>query len=195
VKSDGGIFTHPLPSDASVSIDAVALTWLAKYDIETSEAIDHNMMWSAKFKQLLFPCYLNPEKQEGLQAWQARNFSPDATCRYFNSGRFHSFLHILNLYDGRGDDVIVVEDLVSAIKISRRYSALCLFGTNLNNTQMTDLRHLTENVTFWLDEDKASKGLSLAKAVSQFDIAAKLIVTKHDPKEYNNAQIQDIIGV
>src|SRR5258705_10256143 len=46
-----------LPADATTAIDAVALIWLAKYDIEVNEVEQYKFHWSPSKQMLIFPFY------------------------------------------------------------------------------------------------------------------------------------------
>ena len=103
-----------LPEDASTNIDWRALHWLAKYDIEMHEVKKYKFHWSASKKWLIFPFYAGdyePNYKRGtLMGWQGRSFDPDSQMAYFKVGGFSEFYHVLNLTDGIGDDLIIVED-------------------------------------------------------------------------------------
>lgn len=186
------------PRDVSYSIDAMALGWLSKYEITKEELIKHRIMWSAQQQWLIFPVYSNHELlTEGnkLLAFQARVFNPKWESRYYNVGPFHDIYHVINEIEGKGDMVVIVEDIISAIKVGRQFTSIPLFGSSLNHTQLKRLYTTcaTEKVLVWLDEDKAEKGMQIAKAATQVGLKTGFICTKHDPKEYTDEEIQNII--
>lgn len=185
--------TVVLPDDATDSIDAVALAWLSKYGIELKEVIANKMLWSPRTKMLIFPIYTET-KEARLLGWQGRSFSDVYNRKYFNVGPFNDFFHLINLYEGKGDDVVVVEDILSAIKVGRQKSTLPLFGSYLTTIQMKRLKNVTEELTFWLDEDKAQTATALARAASQLGFTVRVVVTKLDPKEYTNEEIADTLN-
>ena len=186
-----------LPGDAVENIDYTALTWLSKYEIEMNEVKKYGMLWSPSKKMLIFPFYANddePNQPKGrLLGWQARVFNPNYQQKYYKVGGFSDFFNVLNLHDSKGHDIVIVEDFISAIKIARKYASIALLGSNLSTARMKQLNLFAEDLTFWLDEDKAEKAMSLAKTATMLGFRARYIITKHDPKEYDNQQIAETL--
>src|SRR5712664_1467186 len=122
--------TISLPQDASVNIDSVALTWLARYDIEMNEVEQYKFRWSASKQMLIFPFYANDFEEhrlkDKLMGWQGRSFDPKSQLKYYKVGGFIDFYNVLNFEEGVGDELIVVEDYISAIKVARRFTTMAL---------------------------------------------------------------------
>lgn len=190
-----------LPADATPIIDYIALQWLTKYEISLAEVKQYKMLWSKSRQMLIFPLFNSLDvrgearTQEGgpMVAWQGRSWNPNYRMKYYNVGEFANNFPILNIMGGKGTDIIIVEDFISAIKIARRYTAMPLFGAELTASRMKKLENLAEDLTFWLDEDKADKGMQLCRTASMLGFRAKFVLTKHDPKEYNDEQIRDAL--
>lgn len=187
-----------LPKDCQDAIDFSALTWLTKYEITMQEVVHYKMQWSPSRRMLVFPLYAG-ESEMGqpvgkLLGWQARCFNPNYLQKYYKVGEFNEFFHVMNLVNGKGHDLIIVEDYLSAIKIARKHTAMPLFGCDLTPTRMKKLENYAEDLTFWLDEDKADKAYNLAKQATLLGFRSKFIITKHDPKDYNDEQIEDAVA-
>ena len=186
-----------LPHDSSVNIDAVALAWLSKYDIEMNEVDEYHFRWSASKQMLIFPFYANDYEdnhQKGqLMGWQGRSFSPKSQLQYYKVGGFVDFYNVLNFEGGVGDELIVVEDYISAIKVARRFTTIALLGSQMSTTRLYGLKKWTQHLTFWLDEDKADKASELVRTASMLGFYAKYVITKHDPKAYDNQTIQETL--
>jgi hypothetical protein len=181
-----------LPSDAGFSIDMVALTWLSKYEIEMEEVTKYGFLWSAQNRWLIYPMY---GENKLLLAWQARVFNSKWKSKYYTVGPVIDILNILNLTNGSGDDIILVEDFVSAIKIARHCTSMPLLGSSINMTQLNRLKNVTEHLTFWLDNDKVDRALELCRMAEQLGFHTKMVCTKHDPKEYNDEEIRGVLDV
>lgn len=184
-----------LPSDATTSIDFTALTWLSKYEISMEEVVKYKMLWSPSRKFLIFPLYASEwDKDSGkLMGWQARSFITEGHKKYYNIGPFNSFFFVLNILKGMGDDIVIVEDMLSAIKVARRYTSLPLFGNNLSIERLQKLSDYCLSLTFWLDYDKVDKAMALATQATQLGFETRYIVTKYDPKEYNDTEIDEAL--
>lgn len=182
-----------LPPDCTNIIDFEALCWLAKYEISTEEVKRYKMVWSPSKKMLIFPFYADEYEPDfpadRLMGWQGRSFNPAHQQRYYKVGGFTEFYNVLNISNGVGSDIIIVEDFISAIKIARRYTSMALMGSTLSTSRMKGLIEFTQCLTFWLDEDKAEKAYRLAQTARMLNFNSKFIITKHDPKEYTDDQI------
>jgi len=92
----------------------------------------------------------------------------------------------------RRGPVVLVEDFISAIKVSKAYMVVCLFGTHLNKKKLQELitsPHATEYL-IWLDPD--SPGVKAAKELKTRLSAWKrtsIVYSKKDPKEYTTEEI------
>lgn len=84
--------------------------------------------------------------------------------------------------DDKTDVLVVVEDLVSAIRVGRNYSCLPLFGSFLSSEQMAAIKERGHtSVIMWLDCDKYTVGMEYAKKMSM--LAPTIAVqTLLDPK-------------
>src|SRR5579859_4268440 len=101
-----------LPLDASSTLPRVPQEWYRRYQITDSEAHLNKFLWSEDKKWLIMPVY-NVLGQ--LAFYQARCFGTGP--KYFTRGSANSIDHILG--DKKKDIVFLVEDMLSAIKLSR----------------------------------------------------------------------------
>lgn len=165
-------------------------SWLKTYGIFNDEIEAANILWSPSQEQLIFPIYKDKESKE-LLAWQARNFRKGIP-KYVSFGKIHEILHILGLTNSTESAIIIVEDLISAIKVSRHYRTMPLFGSACSKTTLLRLRRYTDHVKFWLDSDKFGTAMKLAKVAQQLDLKADVIHTDKDPKSYFNQEIKQL---
>lgn len=186
-----------LPADASTNIDAMALAWLSKYDIEMKEVEKYDFRWSPSKKMLIFPFYANDFEDEHikgkLMGWQGRSFNVLSQLQYYKVGGFIDFYNVLNFEEGRGNNLIIVEDFISAIKIARNFTVMALLGSQMSTSRLNGLKRWTRELTFWLDEDKADKAGEFVRTATMLGFHANYVVTKHDPKAYDNQTIQEIL--
>ena len=184
-----------LPKDAVPEIDFRALTWLAQFDISMEEITRYRMLWSKAFQLLVFPIYSSNLEHE-LLAWQGRNFSGFG-AKYWSEGQLHNIIVPLSsTYPAatrKTDYIVLVEDYISAIKVSRNHTAVCLFGSHTTSLWLKRFHLLTDTLYFWLDNDKAKEAMKLAKIASMLNFKVKLIITKNDPKVYSDAEINEAI--
>ena len=185
--------TMGLPQDAGKTIPSMALTWLAKYGILQQEIIDFDVMWSDSLNWLIFPVF-GDEHKETLLTFQARNFGNHGK-KYYTRGSVGA---ILNYYDQKGsrqpeDTLIIVEDMVSAIKISRQFVVMPLLGSFLSTDRALRLNRFFDKLVFWLDYDKAESAMKQALRMKVYAFKTSVIITREDPKAYSDEEISDFV--
>jgi hypothetical protein len=94
---------------------------------------------------------------------------------------------------GDGDDIVVVEDVVSAIKVGKVASAIPLFGNSLPPDWMVRICKLRpKRVLIWLDSNMVQQARKLAKKMNLLS-PCKTIETDLDPKCYSTEEIMEIL--
>lgn len=180
----GHLPQYALPHDCCTEYPPEAVKWLNSYGIPVEEAIRNNIVWSRSSQQLIFK-FIDPSTGTIL-LWQGRNFLPNTKRKYFTSGYPEEV--IAGYGDGK-PGVVVVEDCLSAIKISRQFASMPLFGSSISNKRLTRLRHLYQRIWFWLDSDKFREAQVLARRAAMLGMEAKVIFTELDPKCYTDSFI------
>ena len=182
-----------LPEDATKQIAFPGMQWLSQYEITRDEIKEFGLLWSPSRKWLLFPVYSG---NDILLMYQARTFT-DNFPKYLTFGQPEKTVNILHQkkdYDDEGN-VVVVEDIISAIKVGRTFSAMPLYGSFLSQEKLNKLMYSrVTNLIFWLDYDKHRDSLQLAQKTKAYGFQTSLLVTAKDPKEYNDSEICDFIS-
>lgn len=191
----GGKYTPPtdrlpdepqirLPKDATNAIGTEGRDWLDKYEITPAEQQRYRMLWSDSRRQLIFPLY---NKDGQLAAWQGRNFDPQSKGKYFSQGKIHDLLYFCGK---KSSPVILVEDLLSAIKIGRMSVAMPLFGSEASTALLMRLKGHCSSIITWLDSDKWKNSQDIVKRAQSIGLPAMSAYTNLDPKEYSTEQIK-----
>lgn len=88
---------------------------------------------------------------------------------------------------------MVVEDVVSAIKIGRVATGLPLFGNSLSPGWMALIARLRpERVYIWLDSDMVQKARKTAMKMNKL-VPCRTIETELDPKCYSTEEIMEYV--
>lgn len=90
---------------------------------------------------------------------------------------------------GSGGRVVLVEDIVSGIKVSRYSKCLCLFGSHLSAVGTRFVSGF-DSVTIWLDADKYIEAIELSQQLSLFVNSVDVIYSEQDPKDYYDADLK-----
>lgn len=158
-----------------------AMQWLLKYDIRPDEIDKYGICWSPELNILIL--------LQKLNYWQGRNFG-FGNIKYKSNG-----IKPLTIY-GTGDTIILVEDVLSAMKIARTsmYCASPLLGSSLSKQAESQLIKQYKTIHVWLDRDKAKQAVRIRNRLRSLGITSKAIISKLDPKEYDKQTITEIVN-
>jgi len=155
-----------------------AMKWLLQNRINLKEIEEYNILWCQDNETLILV--------HTDEYWQGRHFG-NYGIKYLSKGR-----KPLTIY-GDSDIIILVEDVLSAIKIARlspEYCAMPLLGSSLSTEHEETLRNKFNTIHVWLDRDKAKQGIKISRNLKQKGITSRTIITDLDPKEYKEGEIQ-----
>ena len=184
-----------LPSDHTYLIPVHAYTWLKQYDLTEQEINKHRIGWSSQYERIIFPVY---GENGDLLMWQGRYCpfpeSPsEKRSKYFTQGRAENVLALLGDPPSKDGMVCLVEDFISAIKVSRVCSAHCLWGSEVSLARMKRLSLLFPHIILWLDQDKASHATKCAIKARPYFEKVSSIYTERDPKTYSTEELKQWI--
>ena len=172
------------PSNVTTSIltvteelPQVAMKWLLSYGITPDEIARYNLTWCTDNGTLVL---LNTGSY-----WQSRSFKSIGP-KYLSNGA-----KPLTVY-GQSDTIVLVEDILSAIKIARvkDVCAAPLLGSSLATHFEPELVKNYQTVYVWLDRDKAKNAVRIKNRLKGLGLQSRAIITHLDPKEYNTKEIE-----
>ena len=180
-----------LPMDFTNDIktySAAAYAWLLKYSITDEEIVKYNIGYSPHYKRVIFPVYQDCK----LVYWQGRTL--DEVTK-----RNPKWLNIkeqgrANIYFYAGytrDSIVLVEDIISAIKVGRVIKSIALLGSYIPDSLILTLKDF--KVYIWLDEDKKAEAVKYYLRLQSHSIRVWLRVTKEDPKYYTEEEIEEVL--
>lgn len=180
------------PPDYTMEIPDKAFTWVRQY-INGQEIMEHLIGWSPSLERLIFPVYNSAHE---LLMWSGRYFGdkPDKYSKWYIQGRKSEHIDLLssNVLSPR---VVFVEDRVSAIKVSRLVSSVCIYGTKIPLEHAKMLSKAFSEAVIWLDSDKRREAVIQATQLSNLFKQVKVVFSDKDPKCYENSEILGFLGV
>lgn len=181
-----------LPSDFSYTIPSQAYGWLKSYHLTNEEIVNNYIGWSNKEQMLIFPYYGGDDNE--LLMWQGRYF-PARTPKVFTKGYpdKHLLLHA-SRNDAMANRIVVIEDAVSAIKVSRVCNSTELLGSYLSMHKAVRLSRYYSHLTLWLDNDKIKEMIKFSERYKNLFEKIDIIVSDKDPKEHSDVEIQRLLG-
>lgn len=180
-----------LPSDSDVCYPTRALEWVGHYDLTRNDLLNHNVLWSESYKRLIFPIY----GDTGLIAYQGRYFGEEKRPKWWGVGDLKNTFHILGKSSSQ---LVLVEDIVSAIKLSKFTMAMPLFGSHVGAVRFKRLYSLykdTVEVSIYLDPDKRREALLEARRGVLCGLKTRVIYSERDPKEESINNLKKILTV
>lgn len=174
-----------------ISLKYNHVQYLEMYGINNAEVF--NIKYSKRYDRISFPIY----KEKTVIGYWMRSLTETPKWLYIGakqdlfvvqSGRIQVD-HKECIY--RPKKVVIVEDIVSAFKISFLYDAICLGGTQLKSKL---LFKNYKDVYLWLDGDRAGRTASeeIRRDLKLF-CDVKEIRTNKDPKCYNTKEINGLL--
>lgn len=186
-KSKSDPLCRPLPDDLDTLFSEEAINWLTQYGITVEELLKNNVRFSVKYNQIIYSWY---DESNNLLAWQARNFTKGRT-KYFTSGDVNDLLPIYSAGDNRSipDTIVVVEDVVSALKIARCCDSMPALGSGISLLKLARLKGFYSRLIVWLDGNMLNNAIKLCGQAALVGMDAHPVYTELDPKEYSNTDI------
>lgn len=116
-----------------------------------------------------------------------RSFDKTANSRYTSKGKKPVLMY------GKGKICVLVEDIISAIKVGRQYTAIPMLGAKPTEDIIQAL-HGYDEVVLWGDADKMRENIVLRNKLSErLGKQVKLCFTSLDPKCYSDIEINNTL--
>lgn len=163
--------------------------WLSQYDIRIEDVELFGIAYSPKLRRVLLPVFT----KDGLVSMQGRAVFANQQPRYLTCR-----IHPGELYfqrEDKSEDIVIVEDYLSALKCSRVLCSTALFTTTMSDAHLNEIVSKYKRAFIWLDNDNAivrANSVKLATRLSQF-IEVREILTTKDPKCYSASEIREIL--
>jgi DNA primase len=176
-----------LPGDYRKKLPAEGLAWLYSCGITDSDIEQYHIGYSPHRDRVILPMYEGTE----LVYWQGRYLGePDAKHpKYVNQhmiGRHDIFFKII---DRNTDHVIIVEDILSCIVVSKVHDCYALLNATVPDRLVFQLAKKYKTIYLWLDPDKHAAMDQWCLRYQSFGLNVHIIKTDQDPKYYNGEEI------
>jgi hypothetical protein len=125
--------------------------WLMKYHVGQRDCLRWGIGYSPALHRVILPVY--DDNDSRLIFWQGRALSDKQHPKYISVKAVPKPLFVANRMGDRGDSVVIVEDMLSAIRVSACVDAIALLGTSADFNDLTKLIEPYKEVAVWLDPD------------------------------------------
>jgi hypothetical protein len=184
-----------LPDDIERNIDywpGQARLWPLKYGISPTEVYENNICYSPSWNRIILPVYENGK----LAFWQGRAVDKGQDPKYV-SAKSHPKVMFWAHAPKPGNCIFIVEDMLSAIKMSRFADAVAMLGTSPDLPCLTSRIANYKKVGVFLDPDLAgiSKSHELHKRLGLvFMGQVRQFIESRQPKEMSNAELERVVS-
>ena len=177
-----------LPADCDTGIPRKAKEWFCQYGFDNNAITRYNILWSEYRQFLVFPYFIDGE----LVAWQGRYFGEDKKIgKWHTKGKVEEIVYTLG---PKSKSIVLVEDIISSMKVSRLIQSSPLFGSVISPRRFTILRHFYDTLYIWLDPDKQKEALKFAQKGRLFGFDCHVILSDKDPKEHSIEEIEQYLN-
>lgn len=187
------------PKGTTKLLPMSARSWLASYSISPELSERLSMRWSMELGRLILPCF---DTSGTLVYWQGRAIEKWRKPKYLSresvqasSVTFDSVRSGIIPLNPDGLTVLV-EDIVSAVRVGHVYPAQALLGTALTDGKLGALTAAgVREVATWFDSDAAGSKAraSSSRRLPLVGVRVRHVRTDKDPKNYSNRQIEEIV--
>lgn len=180
-----------LPSDATGDIrqwSGPARVWIGRAGLTDTEIQERGLTYSKQHGRVYIPIYLGGE----LSGYLGRGIEVTAPKYYAMRKDRDKFFYHLNK---KTEQVVIVEDCMSAIKCFRFVSSFAMLGTSLSDAALAELIKHHKEFIVWTDWDNPEVKMKHASLLQRLSLFGKVrsVHTSKDPKEHNDRQLREIL--
>lgn len=193
-EKGGKVNNLSLPYDINCKYNdfpAIVKSKLHTYHIPVAEVKKYGIGWSEKLKRMVLPIYHDGE----LRGWQGRSY--DQPPKYITKYKDESDLYVyIPCTEKESKDCIIVEDMLSCIRVSKYGNALALLGSNISDKALIKIAKLNNNMLVYLDHDTRQvimNTIQIRERLTMLGKSAKVISSSCDPKELDNPSLSSLI--
>ena len=179
-------FKVELPNDFTTDIPLIGRLWLYSAGITQPLWDKYRIGYSPKLERVILPVY----KDNKLVWFQARALQKGQAPKYLQPSSDRSSVMFESLGNDDVTEVVIVEDILSAIVVGKSTKTFSLLGTKITTEQAAYLGRY-DLVTTWLDSDTAGrKGAYKIRKTLSLITTVNNIITTLDPKELSDKEIR-----
>jgi hypothetical protein len=183
--------TLELPDDYTTEIPLHGRLWLYGGGLTESVWRENRIGYSPSLDRVILPVYDN---ESNLIWYQCRALLKGQKPKYLQPSRNRDRVVFHKRPDkGTNERAVVVEDVLSAIRVGRHIPTYSLLGTKITSGQASMLAEYNK-ITTWLDPDRAGRhGAYKIRKTLGLLTEVDNIVTEKDPKELSDKQIKELL--
>lgn len=161
------------------------------HKISEEQLQTEGVLWYPRKKSLVFPVYDKHGEQFGYMTKVFYKTESNKTApkwiTYFDRPTTRMHYPYGYSYCDKYKSIVIVEDILSAIRLSSFVRSVAILGTSLGDMQAVELSEHTDRLIIALDPDAIGKAYSMKKKYnSLFSGGIRVCILKDDPKDYKD---------
>ena len=168
------------------------MQWFKVCGLTQKHLLENEIVYSPSKEWVIFPFYT----ANVLTGFQARGFSKTGP-KWYNAGQFRDHLELIfgekwPVTPGVPETLVIVEDMVSAIRVGDVANACPAFGCAPSMDFLKRLSSRYKHLIFWFDHDALNSAINAAVSVKHLHPAPTygyVLHTECDPKLYTEEEI------
>lgn len=192
-----------LPNDFTREVPARAWQWLLQYGLSLRYWQKY-CGYSEKDQRLIFTVgeptefsigrWIGDGEEVRREEGSVVSHMGGSRRKWFAYGDMHKTAHVFGTPE-TSECIVLVEDIVSAHKVSQVAACIPLFGTNIFQSVISVLRLYRKPVILWLDNDQKQYLIKRSNRLSVLTgCEVNYRITEKDPKAYSINQIEEILN-
>lgn len=164
-----------------------ARVWVYKAGLNNDELKRLGFRFNVRMQRVIMPVL---DDAGMIVFWQGRSLDKGRP-KYINPAADRSDIAYKS-GRGRGDVLVLTEDILSAVKVGRQCEAWCIMGTSLSDRLALRIAGLGRKVIVALDPDPAGRrgAGKVLKTLALIGVPAQAAYMQRDPKFHSNLEIK-----
>jgi len=188
-----------LPSDFCSDIRKMPVEVKVKLNqafITQDHVTKYGMGWSEKWQRFIMPVYRDGEVKGIIARYFGNEDLPRFITRYKDDSDLWTYINPSSVNLCR-DAAVIVEDLWSAIRVSKFCPSVALLGTEIGDKCLDHVSNCHDKFAIFLDDDNLmvkKKAMEIKDRLTMMGKRVNIILSGgKDPKEYTDEELQDIL--
>ena len=164
---------------------AYAINWIKQWGITNDEILEHGIGYSAYFDRIIIDIrWLGDYHGYASRAVNPTDNRPK-WLMFSDSTPFYT-----KTIKGEGKTLVLVEDIISAIRISRELDCIALLTTTISSETLANVAHYSKFIV-WLDDDNRQVKLNQLKLYKRLSTFGECkVIHSTDPKRMTDESIR-----
>lgn len=172
--------------------EGILTTLLERYELTSEELSINGFKHDYLYNRLYMPIFTYREAHEvGAVAKDLTGHSKLKAINYWSNTETSGLHYPITKH--RLGPIVLVEDILSSVKVARHSRCVALLGTHLTDKMVTELQQQTDHIILALDPDAVTKAFYIKKKYSLFFKTFEVKVLSQDPKDLPDTELQEIL--